>query len=409
MTYILKVVSEDRRFQLREGEGVDSVHNTGVYAYAVCRLVTDNQNLEGVGLTFTLGRGNELVCRAIEELAQLLVGMEIHELMADYGYIFEKISETPDYRWLGPRKGVVHLALASITNACFDLWAKVEDKPLWKLLLDLSPAQLLNTMNFRYIEDFLSKQEALDILKKEQTKRTDRVKILKRGYTGYDTSVGWFGYTDEIIVENAKKAYSEGFKAMKLKIGGKDWGKDVRRAFLVREAVGDETRIMLDANQQWTYDQAVDLCEKLEGMNPYFLEEPTDPDDIIAHKRLSERTNVKIATGEHVPNKTIFKNYFELRALSFCQIDALRVGGVAEYLLISLMAKKCGIPVLSHVGDMGQLHQHLVLADHIIIGHPADFLEHIPHLEQYFKYPAIIKNGVYIPPTEPGASCDFKS
>lgn len=407
---IVDIAVEDRRFQLEAGEGVDSVHNTGVYSYAVCVLLTDCPGISGTGLSFALGRGTNLVCEAVRDLAQPLVGREIHELMAEYGRVFESITEMPDYRWLGPRKGVVHLAAASITNSCFDLWAKAEEKPLWRLLLDLSPEQLTATMNFRYVEDLLSEEEALAMLCRERESRERRLKILDTGYTGYDTSVGWFDYSDELIVRNAKEAAERGFRAMKLKIGGKDFERDIRRAFLVREAVGDDVRIMLDANQQWTLKQAIHMANRMAEMNPYFIEEPTDPDDVLAHQTLSRAVApVKIATGEHVPNKTMFKNYLQQQAISFCQIDALRVGGVSEYLLISMMAKKCHIPVLSHVGDMGQLHQHLVLADHIVIGHPADFLENIPHLAQYFKYPAVIENGVYRIPEEPGSSCDFIS
>ncbi|WP_251860027.1 enolase C-terminal domain-like protein [Clostridium sp. Marseille-Q2269] len=404
---ITNIEIEDKRFALEGGAGSDAVHTVPQYAYAVCKLKT-NTNLEGTGLTFTLGYGNDLVCTAIKYLSESLVGKEINELMSHYGKVFSEITDSPCYRWLGPHKGVVHLALASITNACFDLWAKSKDVPLWKLLIDLTPEEIVNLLDFRYVEDLLCPKEALTLLKNARDSSENRLSILSKGYTGYDTSVGWFNYPDHKIVANAKTAVEKGFTAMKLKVGSQDHDRDIRRALLIRETVGDDVTIMLDANQQWTLSNALSIISKLKDMNPYWVEEPTDPDDVLAHQTLARAISpIKIALGEHVSNKVLFKNFLQANAMCFNQVDALRVGGVSEFILISLMSKKCNVPVIPHVGDMGQLHQHLVLFNHISIGHQDLFLEHIPHLEKYFKNPVSILNGKYVVPQVAGSSCDF--
>lgn len=404
---IIGVETRDKRFVLENGAGSDAVHTVPQYAYAVCVLKTD-VNVEGVGLTFTLGEGNDLVCRAVDYLAQELVGREITELMADFGSIFAALTDSPCYRWLGPHKGVIHLALASITNACFDLWAKVKGVPLWKLLIDLKPEEIVSLLDFRYVEDLMTRQEALDILNAAKAGRAEREGVLKTGYPGYDTSVGWFNYPDELVVENTRRAMEKGFTAMKLKVGSADYERDVRRAKLIRETAGDKATIMVDANQQWTLSKALTVIDKLKPINPYWVEEPTDPDDVLAHQTLARAVHpIHIALGEHVSNKVMFKNYLQANAMSFNQVDALRVGGISEFILISLMSRKCNIPVIPHVGDMGQIHQHMVLFNHISIGHPKLFLECIPHLQKYFKHPARIQDGVYTVPQEPGSSSDF--
>ena len=398
---------EDKRFALEDGAGSDAVHTVPQYAYAVCKLKTDT-DLEGTGLTFTLGYGNDLVCKAIGYLSDVLVGQDIEELMSHFGETFASITDSPCYRWLGPHKGVVHLALASITNACFDLWAKSRNVPLWKLLIDLTPEQVVALCDFRYVEDVLTRDEALAILREAQLTKADRMGILDTGYTGYDTSVGWFNYPDEKVVANAKQAVENGFTAMKLKIGSRDHERDIRRALLIRETVGDDVTIMLDVNQQWTMSDAIEVIPQIRKMNPYWIEEPTDPDDVLAHQTIARAFSpLKIALGEHVPNKVMFKNYLQAKAMSFNQVDALRVGGISEWILVSLMSRKFDVPVIPHVGDMGQIHQHLVLFNHISVGHPALFLEYIPHLAKYFKDPVIIRDGKYVVPQTPGSTSDF--
>lgn len=404
---ITAITAEDRRFDLEGGARTDAVHSGAIYAYAVCRLHTD-ADIDGAGMVLTLGPGNELVCRAIEGLADQLVGREIHELMADFGPVWAAISDSPAYRWIGPHKGVVHLALASITNACFDLWAKAEGVPLWKLLTDLSPDQVTALLDFRYVEDVLTKDEALAMLSAAAQTRAERESIITQGFPGYDTSVGWFNYPDDQIVENAKRAIDKGFRAMKLKVGSKDATRDIRRVGLIRETVGADTTLMIDVNQQWTVQQAIDVTTRLWDADIYWVEEPTDPDDVIGHQTIARAVHpTRIATGEHVANKVLFKNYLQAQAMAFNQVDALRVGGVSEFILVSLMSAKFGVPVIPHVGDMGQLHQHMVPFNHLAIGLPALFLEHIPHLRKHFRYPVSIEDGRYHLPQEPGSTMDF--
>lgn len=408
MSTITQVTTRDARFPLPPGEGSDAVHRNPVYAYAVAQFTTDDGRV-GVGLSFTLGKGNELVCRAIEALAAPLVGREIESVMAEWGRTSRTLADDEHYRWLGPHKGVVHLALASIANACFDLWAKSRGLPLWKLLLDLDDDAIVNLLDLSYVEDVLTPAQARAILAEHRPTRTQRTGVIEAGYPGYDTSIGWFNYSDALIVENARKAAAAGFTAMKLKVGSADVDRDLRRATLIRRTVGDDIRLMVDANQQWTLPVALDACRRLaDGVAPYWIEEPTHPDDILGHVTLARAiAPAALAAGEHVPNRVLFKNYMQAQALRFIQADALRVAGVGEFLTISLMARKFGLSVVPHVGDMGQIHQHLVLFNHIALGLDRVFLEYIPHLRQHFVHPARVEAGVYRTPHEPGAGCDL--
>ena len=406
-TTINSISTHDLRFTLEAGAGADSVHSNPQYSYAVTQLKTDSA-VDGLGLAFTLGGGNDLVCRAIQELGEILVGMEIESLMAEFATVYRAILEHPQFRWLGPHKGVVHLALSSIVNACWDLWAKARGLPLWRLLLDLSPEQLMNTLCLDYLDDALTRAEALALLHDEQAQRETRLGILKSGYPGYDTSIGWFQYSDDVIKENIRRSIAIGFDALKLKVGSADGERDIRRAYMVREAAGDDARVMLDVNQQWTLPQAIAMSRQLRGMNPYWIEEPTHPDDLLAHQTLSrEIAPLKLAIGEHLPNQIMFKNYLQASAAGFLQPDCVRLGGVSEFIVVSLMARKFNVPVVPHVGDMGQIHQHLVLFNHIALGHEVVFLEYIPHLREHFVHPARVEAGVYATPQEPGSSADL--
>jgi len=402
---IHRIEIRDARFELEKGAGSDAIHRDPTYSYAVTNLI-DDSGIVGTGFAFTLGEGNDLVCKAAGFYAEQLKGMEIEELMSNFGKVFNSLSNEQQFRWLGPHKGIVHLALASVTNACYDLWAKKRGLPLWKLLTDLSPEQIVNTLDLSYLEDVMTREQALSLLDPEG--KQQRSSIIEQGYPGYDTSVGWFNYDDEKVRLNCRKAIAEGFTAMKLKVGSTDPQRDIRRAHIVREEAGDHSKVMLDANQQWTLPQALSICKELQSMNPYWIEEPTHPDDVLAHKTLADAiAPVKLALGEHVPNRIIFKNYLQTGSAGFIQVDAVRVGGVSEFITISLLSKQFGIPVVPHVGDMGQLHQHLVLFNHIAMGHEALFLEHIPHLKKHFIHPVNIINGVYKTPMEPGSSCDL--
>lgn len=409
MTTIRSLNVRDARFPLAPGEGVDSVHSNPVYSYAVTLLQSDHGHV-GSGLAFTLGGGNELVCGAIQALAEPLVGQDIEAVMADFGRLQRGMAEHPQYRWLGPHKGVVHLALSSITNACFDLWAKTRGVPLWKLLLDLSPEQLVACLDLSYLEDVLSREEAVAILRDHLPTRSARAGVLQEGYPGYDTSIGWFNYPDEEIRDNARRALDAGFTAMKLKVGSADPERDIRRASLVRETVGQDVRIMLDANQAWNLPTAIRASLALARMNPFWIEEPTHPDDVLAHQTLARAiAPIPVALGEHVPHRVLFKNFMQAGAARFIQVDAVRVAGVSEFITVSLLARKFGLQVVPHVGDMGQLHQHLVLFNHVGLGLDRLFLEYIPHLRHHFVHPARVEGGIYHTPQEPGASSDLKA
>ncbi|KIO78911.1 mandelate racemase [Pedobacter lusitanus] len=406
---IKKIHVNDARFPLPNGAGSDAIHRDPIYSYAVTNLI-DDSGLTGTGFAFTLGEGNDLVCKAAQFYASQLKGRDIEELMSDFGAVFNQLSNEQQFRWLGPHKGIVHLALASVTNACYDLWAKKRGVPLWKLLIDLSPEEIVNTLDLSYLEDELTAEQAIQLFKDNAADKEIRTKVTVKGYPGYDTSIGWFNYSDEKVRENCKKAVAEGFTAMKLKVGSSDPQRDIRRSHIVREVAGDNIKVMLDANQQWTLPQALKICRELQGMNPYWIEEPTHPDDVLAHKILADAiAPTKLALGEHVPNRIVFKNYLQTQSAGFIQADAVRVGGVSEFITISLLSRKYGIPVVPHVGDMGQLHQHLVLFNHISMGHEALFLEHIPHLQKHFVHPVIVEGGFYKTPLEPGSSSDLKS
>ena len=404
---IQSVTSVDARFALPAGAGTDSVHTNSVYCMALTRLATDKQ-ISGTGLALTLGDGNQIVCQAIDQLAKSIVGMEIDDLMSHFGKISRRLADDPSLRWLGPHKGVVHLALASITNACFDLWAKSRGVPLWKLLLDLSPEEVIGILDLSYVEDVLSEEDALAILRDNLVTRGVRESILKTGYPGYDTSVGWMAYDDEKVRELTARAIDRGFRAFKLKVGSADEARDLRRAAMLRAVVGESGNVMFDANQHWNLPDAQRICGQLARFKPLWIEEPTHPDDVYAHQVLSrEIAPVKLAAGEHIPNRVLFKNFLHYGGIHFVQADCTRLAGVSEFFTVSLMAKKFGLPVVPHVGDMGQLHQHLVLFNHIALNHELVFLEHIPHLKEHFAFPAQVTDGFYRTPQEPGASADM--
>jgi L-fuconate dehydratase len=405
---ITRIVPRDLRFKLGAGEGTDAVHNTEEWAYATAIIETD-RGVSGSGFALTMGRGNDLVCAAIGALGPILVGRDIEELMHEFGSVFHRIADDPAYRWLGPHKGVVHLALAALANACFDLWAKSRGVPLWRLLLDLSPEAVVRTLDLSYLEDVLSADEAVAMLTANMATRSERADVLERGYPGYDTSVGWFDFSEAQVLDKARAAVGQGFGALKLKVGSPDSDRDVARAMTLREAMGPDIRIMLDANQQWTLPKALRVCGELAAMQPYWIEEPTHPDDVMAHQSLARAIEpIRLAAGEHMPNRVIFKNFLQADAIHFVQPDVTRIGGVSEFISISLLARKFGKPVVPHVGDMGQVHQHLVLFNRVALGHDEVFLEYIPHLRDRLVEPADIADGHYLVPQSPGASSDLR-
>ena len=405
---IRAVETRDVRFSLPGGAGSDAVHGDPVYAYATTILRTETA-LSGTGFVLTLGAGNDLVCRAIEGLAHGLIGRDIDELMAGFGAVTRQIADDPAWRWLGPHKGVVHLALSSLANACFDLWAKHRGLPLWALLLELEPEDIVALCDFSYCEDTLGVDQALALLREEWPAREARQTSLGGRFPGYDTSAGWFGYSDRKVADEIRRSLDSGFQAVKLKVGSGEIERDRRRAALVREIAGDSFLVLLDVNQQWMPEKAAENARMFAEMDPFWIEEPTHPDDVVAHAALvREIAPLRVAAGEHLPNRVVFKNYLNSQALHFAQADCVRLAGVGEFLMVSLMARAQGIPIVPHVGDMGQVHQHLVAFNHIALGDPCPFLESIPHLRERFLFPAQVDGGYYQLPQAPGASTDFR-
>jgi len=404
-----RISTFDARYLLPPGAGSDAVHTDPAYSLAVTRLGSREGGLCGTGFALTLGEGNRLVCEAIELLARPLQGRPIEDLMAEFGRVAREMADDPILRWLGPHKGVVHLALASITNACFDLWAKSRGVPLWRLLLDLQPEEMVRLLDLSYLDEVLDEKQAVELLRGQMSSRAGREEILRTGYPGYDTSVGWMAYDDAKVRALTEQAIGKGFTAFKLKVGSQDHSRDLRRAEMLRECAGDTGTVMFDVNQQWTLPVARTMCGELAKLSPLWIEEPTHPDDLTAHVTLAREIDpVKIATGEHIPNRVVFKNFMQAGAMHYVQADCTRLAGVSEFLAVSLLARKLNLPVVPHVGDMGQVHQHLVIVNHIAMGHEPLFLEHIPHLRKHFVFPAEIDVGDYRTPQSPGASSDLK-
>lgn len=405
---IRKIATRDVRFRLAEGAGTDAVHGDPEYSYAVVTL-EDSNSLVAEGSTFTLGAGNDIVCNLAESLAGELEGRDIEELMSDWGAFGNRLANHSQLRWLGPHKGAIHLALAAVTNACFDLWARHRGLPLWQLLLDLSDDALLALLDLSYVEDTLPAGRVLELLAGARPTRAERSDVLDTGYPAYDTSVGWINYSDEVIAENARNALDRGFDAMKLKVGSDDLERDLRRVRIIRDVVGPDATLMVDANQQWRWPLAETACREMAELGVYWIEEPTHPDDVAGHRRLADiAAPSMIAAGEHIPNQVLFKNFLAAGAIQVCQVDALRVGGISEFLTVSLLAKHFDVPVIPHVGDLGQLHRHLVLFNHVALNNERLFLECIPHLAEYFEDPAVIENGRYRTPSVPGAGLKLR-
>jgi L-fuconate dehydratase len=398
----------DARYDLPAGAGSDAMHKDPQYGYAVTVLETDD-GLKGTGIAYTLGDGTNLICEAIKLFVPEVLGQCIDDLMAHFGNVQKRMADHPRLRWLGPHKGVTHSALASITNACFDLWAKRQGLPLWKLLLKLSPSELVNLIDLSYLEDVLPREEAINIVAERVATRTQREHVLVDGYPAYDTSAGWFNYSDEKLVENVKHARDSGFCAVKLKVGSSDPQRDMRRLSLVREHIGTGMHIMLDANQAWSLPAAIKSCRELSTLKPFFIEEPTQPDDILGHQQIAQTiAPIPVAVGEAVANRVQWKNYFQASAVGVVQADCTRLAGISEYLAVVLMATKFPVIVIPHVGDMGQIHSHMVLFNRIALNHSVQCLEYIPHLRQYFDAPVDVKNGRYLPSERPGAGTDIK-
>jgi L-fuconate dehydratase len=369
--------------------------------------------LEGHGLTFTIGRGNELCTAAIHSLSYLIKGKTLESFTQNMGAFWKMITGDSQLRWLGPEKGVIHLATGAIVNAVWDLYAKVEGKPLWKLLADMSPEQLVSCIDFTYITDAITPEEAIHQLKKLEPTKQDRINfLLKNGYPAYTTSAGWLGYSDEKIRTLCRQAKADGWTHVKMKVGS-DLKDDIRRASIIREEIGSDLKLMMDANQKWDVPQALENIKALAQFNPWWIEEPTSPDDVLGHATIAKAiAPIKVATGEHCQNRVMFKQLMQANAISFCQIDSCRVGGVNENLAIMLMAAKFNIPVCPHAGGVGlcEYVQHLSMLDYISISGSLEnrIIEYVDHLHEHFKDPVTIKSGSYVPPNKAGFSIEIK-
>ncbi|GAC1645383.1 MAG: enolase C-terminal domain-like protein [Ktedonobacteraceae bacterium] len=396
-------------------DGSDAMNQDPDYSAAYVILHTDSlQVLEGHGLTFTTGRGTEVCVTAIHALAPLVIGRTLESFTENMGVFWRHITGDSQLRWIGPEKGVIHMATAAIVNAVWDLYAKAEGKPLWKLLVDMKPEQLVRCIDFRYIPDALTPDEALAILSRHAASKGEReAEMLQHGYPAYTTSAGWLGYSDEKLLRLCHEAIQQGWTHFKLKVGVSS-EDDLRRASLMRSAIGSASKLMLDANQYWNVDEAIDAMKGLATVNPWWIEEPTSPDDVLGHATIARAiAPIRVATGEHVQNRIIFKQLLQAKAIGFCQIDACRLGGVNEVLAVLLMAAKFGIPVCPHAGGVGlcEYVQHLSLFDYIAVSASLTdrVVEYVDHLHEFFRYPVVIHDGHYIPPTAPGYSIEMYS
>ena len=412
---IVKAVTYDVRFPTSlSGAGSDALNTDPDYSAAYVALETDHPSgLAGHGLTFTIGRGTEVCVAAIDALAPHVVGATVEELVSDLGGFWRRLVTDSQLRWLGPEKGVIHLATAAIVNAVWDLYAKLERKPLWKLLADLTPEQVVACIDFRYIDDALTPDEALDILRRNEATKAEREQILlSEGFPAYTTSAGWLGYPEESLPERARAALAEGFTHLKVKVGG-DLESDLRRARTVREAIGPEHRLSLDANQAWGVGQAIAAIAALSEVDPWWIEEPTSPDDVLGHRRIREAVApVRIATGEHVQNRVVFKQLLQAGAIDVCQLDCCRLGGVNEVLAVVLLAAKFGVPICPHAGGVGlcEYAQHVSMFDYVAVGATFDdrVCEFVDHLHEHFVDPVRVARGRYLAPTTPGYSIEIR-
>jgi L-fuconate dehydratase len=403
----------DLRFPTsRHQDGTDAMHPDPDYSAAYVILRT-NASVEGHGFTFTIGRGNEICAEAIRVLGRMVVKRPLAEITENPAAFWRALASESQLRWLGPEKGVIHLALAAVVNAVWDLWAKVERKPVWKLLADLPPAAIARCIDFRYITDVLTPEEAIDMLARAEAGRQDReARLLAEGYPGYTTSAGWLGYSDEKVRALCRTALHEGWRHFKVKVGA-SLDEDRHRLALVREAIGPACRLMIDANQAWDVPQAIDWVRALAHFDLWWIEEPTSPDDVLGHAAIAKSVApIGVATGEHCPNRVMFKQLLQADAISFCQIDSCRLGGVNENLAVILMAAKFGVPVCPHAGGVGlcELVQHLSMFDYLRVSGRMDdrVTEYVDHLHEHFVHPVVIKQARYMPPLDPGYSSEIR-
>jgi L-fuconate dehydratase len=413
-TKITHVITRDIRFPTsRSLDGSDAMNPDPDYSAAYVILQTDGPH-EGHGLAFTIGRGNEICVAAINALRPLVLGRTLEEFAANPGAFWRHLTGDSQLRWIGPEKGAIHLATAAVVNALWDLYAKSERKPLWKLLSDFSPEQLVACIDFRYLTDALTPDDALAILRRHAPTRAAREAELQRiGYPAYTTSAGWLGYSDEKLRRLCREAIAGGWNHLKIKVG-RDLADDIRRATIIREEIGWQRKLMVDANQVWDVPQAIEWMKHLARFEPWWIEEPTSPDDVLGHAAIARAVApIGVATGEHCMNRVLFKQLMQAGAIRFCQIDACRLGGVNEVLAVLLLAAKFGIPVCPHAGGVGLCEhvQHLSIFDYICVSASLEsrIIEYVDHLHEHFVDPVTMRGGRYVPPSLPGYSTQIKA
>jgi L-fuconate dehydratase len=409
---ITEVVARDIRFPTsRELDGSDAM-NVGDYSAAYVILKTDG-GLEGHGLTFTNGRGNELCVAAIRALAHHLEGKTLEDITGNFRAFWRSLTQDQQLRWLGPEKGVIHMSTGAVVNAVWDLWAKRQNKPLWKLLVDLTPEELVATIDFSYVTDVLTPAQAVEILRKHApTKAAREAEIRRDGYPGYTTSTGWLGYSDDKVRRLAKEAMAEGWDHFKIKVG-QDVEGNLRRAALMRELIGPERKLMMDANQCWDVGEAISQMKALARFDPWWIEEPTCADDVLGHAAIAKAiAPIGVATGEVCQNRVMFKQLMQAQSIRFCQVDTCRTGGVNEVVTVLLLAARFGIPVCPHTGGVGlcEYAQHIAIFDYIgVSGTLQDrMLEYVDHLHEHFEDPVRTRQGRYLAPEKPGYSITMK-
>jgi len=414
MTVITSLRVVDVRFPTSQHlDGSDAMNPDPDYSAAYVILGTDAPGKEGHGLTFTIGRGNEICCAAIEALRPLVVGLDMAWVAEDMGRFWRHITSDSQLRWIGPDKGAIHLATGAVVNAVWDLWAKLEGVPVWKLVSRMSPQEIVRLIDFRYITDCITPAEALALLQALEPGKAERLATLEReGYPCYTTSAGWLGYDDAKLRRLCQEAIDAGFNHVKMKVG-RDKADDIRRLTIAREVLGPDRHLMIDANQVWEVNQAVEWVNDLAFCKPWFIEEPTSPDDIEGHRVIREGVApVKVATGEMCQNRIIFKQLIMRGAIDVVQIDSCRLGGVNEILAVMLMAAKYKLPVCPHAGGVGlcEYVQHLSMIDYLCIAGTREgrVIEFVDHLHEHFVDPCVIQNAAYMPPTLPGFSIEMK-
>lgn len=413
---ITRVEVDDIRFPTSQAlDGSDAMNPDPDYSAAYVVLHTDaGDGIEGHGLTFTIGRGTELCVAAVQALAPLVTGLTLEAIAADMGAFWRRVTGDSQLRWVGPEKGVIHLATAALVNAVWDLWAKVEEKPLWQLLADMSPEALVRCVDFRYITDALTPDAALEILRHNRPTRASREEELRAdGYPAYTTSAGWLGYSDERIRALCREGVAQGWSHFKIKVG-RDLDDDVRRARIIREVIGPDRKLMMDANQVWDVGDAIANMRVLAQFDPWWIEEPTSPDDVLGHAAIARAiAPIGVATGEHAQNRVIFKQLLQADAIRFCQVDGCRLGGVNEVLAVLLLAAKFGIPVCPHAGGVGlcEYVQHLAIFDYLCVSASLEhrIVEYVDHLHEHFVHPVTMRGGRYMPPLAPGYSITMKA